>query len=49
MDAQAGDELPESRALAKQAPGAVAASQRVRAAWAEAEQAMFDVLQAYAV
>ena len=41
--------LPENRALAKQAPSAVAALQTVRAAWAEAEQAMLDLLRAYAV
>ena len=41
--------LPENRALAKQAPSAVAALQTIRTAWAEAEQAMLDVLKAYAV
>ena len=41
--------LPENRALARQAPSAVAALQAIRTAWAEAEQAMLDVLEAYAV
>jgi len=41
--------LPENRALARQAPSAVAALQTIRTAWAEAEQAMLDVLEAYAV
>ena len=39
--------LPENRALAKQAPSAVEALQAIRTAWAEAEQAMLDVLKAY--
>ena len=39
--------LPENRALARQAPSAVAALQAIQAAWAEAEQAMLDVLKAY--
>ncbi len=41
--------LPENRALARQAPSAVAALQTIRQAWAEAEQAMLDVLKEYAV
>ena len=39
--------LPENRALARQAPSAVGALQAIQAAWAEAEQAMLDVLKAY--
>lgn len=39
--------LPENRALARQAPTAVAALEAIQAAWAEAEQAMLDVLKAY--
>ena len=41
--------LPENRALARQAPNAVAALQTIRTAWAEAEQAILDMLKAYAV
>ena len=41
--------LPENRALARQAPSAVAAMQTIRKAWAEEEQAMLDALEAYAV
>ena len=39
--------LPENRALARQAPTAAAALQMVQTAWAEAEQAILDVLKAY--
>ena len=39
--------LPENRALARQAPSAVAALQAIQAAWKDAEQAMLDVLKAY--
>ena len=41
--------LPENRALARQAPSAIAALQTIRKAWAEAAQAMRDVLKEYAV
>ena len=41
--------LPENRALARQAPSAVAALHTIRTAWAEAEQGMLDVLKAYPV
>ena len=41
--------LPENRALAKLAPSAGAALQTIRTAWEEAERAMLDVLNAYAV
>ena len=40
---------PQNRALAMQAPTAVAALQTIQTAWDEAEQAMLDVIKAYEV
>ena len=39
--------LPQNRALARQAPTAVAALRAIQTAWNEAEQAMLDVIRAY--
>ena len=39
--------LPPNRALARQAPGAIEALQAIQAAWAEEEQAMWDVIRRY--
>lgn len=39
--------LPQNRALARQAPTAVAALETIQRLWAEEEQAMLDVIRAY--
>lgn len=39
---------PDNRALALQAPSAIAALKRIQKAWSDDEQAMLDVLKAYA-
>ena len=41
--------LSENRALARQAPTAAAALQTIQTAWHEAEQAILDVMKAYAM